>query len=132
MIVNVACLIVDRTWAMGLLPCPLTSTVPSVCAKAMSRRAATRLRLEETSGMVMYSDLKAHLERDAVFVVAPALSLIECAVAVAMDDVDVVQGWIEGGALRKPSRKERERWPKDEEQRWRAVVVQPFVLIQQP
>lgn len=82
--------------------------------------------------MVMYSDLEAHLQRDAVFVVAPALPLIECAVAVAMDDVDVVRAWIDDGALRKPSRKERERWPSTEEQRWRAVVVQPFVLIQEP
>ena len=82
--------------------------------------------------MVMYGDLHAHLQRDAVFVVARALSLIECAVAVAMDDVDLVQPWIDGGALRKPSRKERAAWPEDEDLRWRAVVVQPFVLIQEP
>ena len=106
--------------------------VPCVSNDAMTLRAATRQRLEETSGVVMYSDLQAHLQRDAVFVVARALSLIDCAVAVAMDDVDVVQPWIEGGALRKPSRGEREAWLQDEELRWRAVVVQPFVLIQAP
>lgn len=97
----------------------------------MTLRAATRLRLEQTSGMVMYGDLRAHLERDAVFVVAQAVSLIDCAVAVAMDDVDVVQPWMEQGALRRPLRQELDAWPEAKEQRWRAVVVQPYVLIQE-
>ena len=98
----------------------------------MSRRAATRQRLEETSGMVMYSDLEAHLARDGVFVVSGNLALIDCAVAVSMDDADVGRVWIEKGALRKPSRREREDWPELQEHRWRAVVVQPYVLIQAP
>jgi hypothetical protein len=98
----------------------------------MSLRAATRLRLEETAGVVMYDDLRTHLDRNAVFVVRRRVSLVECGVAVAMDDVDVVRQWIEKGHLRKPSRRELATWPEASERRWRAVVVQPYVLIQDP
>jgi hypothetical protein len=37
--------------------------------------------------------------------------------------------WIETGALRKPSREERQRWL-DQGGTFVAVVVQPFVLVQ--
>jgi hypothetical protein len=90
---------------------------------------ATRRKLAETLGPVSFSDIKAHLGRDAVFVVAPSLELVECGVAVAMDEVETVRMWIETGALRKPSREERQRWL-DQGGTFVAVVVQPFVLVQ--
>lgn len=96
----------------------------------MSLRDATRLRLEETLGQVPYSDLAAHLKRDAVFVVHGTVSLVDCAVSVAMDDVELVKEWIDSGELRKPSRQERDAWPGCDGRLWWAVVVDPFVLIQ--
>lgn len=93
--------------------------------------AAVRIRLEQDLGEVLYGDLRAHLERDAVFVVAATLSLLECAVSVALDDVDSVRPWLESQELRKPSRGEREAWPAAPGRRWRAVVVRPFVLVQE-
>jgi hypothetical protein len=93
-------------------------------------RDATRLRLEENLGQVQFSDLRAHLDRDAVFVVEGTLSLMDCAVSVAMDDVELIQGWISSGELRKPSRQERVDWPGREAPLWWAVVVAPFVLVQ--
>jgi len=104
---------------------------PAVDQQSMSRREATRLRLQETQGVVMYADLAAHLERNAVFIVSQSVSLLECAVAVAMDDTEVVQAWIERAELRRPSKRELESWPKEQEHRWRAVVVQPYVLMQE-
>lgn len=111
--------------------------MPAVKDEPMSLRAATRLRLEEIAGVVMADDLRAHLDRDAVFVVARRLSLIDCGVAVAMDDVDDVRLWIDKGLLRKPLPSERAAWcdaarSDASEQRWRAVVVKPYVLIQDP
>lgn len=90
---------------------------------------AERLRenLEQIMGPVAHSDLVAHLARDAVFIVAPALSLLDCGVAIAMDDVEQVKTWVDAGALRKPTLAEREAWP---EGVWHSVVVQPFVLVQ--
>lgn len=94
------------------------------------RRAALREKLEQSVGPVFFSDLRAHLSRDALFVVAPSVALVDCAVAVALDDVATVGRWIESGELRKPSRGERDAWPAETERRWNALVVQPFVLVQ--
>lgn len=98
---------------------------------AMTFREAVRAKLEETAGPVFYSDIAAHLNRDAAFVVAKSVSLIECAVAVATDDVALVEVWVKRGELRKPSRAERDAWPGEAGRQWLAVVVQPFVLVQE-
>jgi hypothetical protein len=95
----------------------------------MSLEEGIRAKLEAAVGPVVFGDLRAHLDRDAVFVVGPTLSLVECGVSVALDDVDVVRGYVDAGQLRKPSRDERDAWPTTP-RRWMALVVQPFVLIQ--
>lgn len=91
-----------------------------------------RERLEPQLGPVEYSDLAAHLGRDALFVVAPGLSLLECAIAVAQDDVDRVGAWLKSGELRKPTAAERRDWPTEEGRLWMSVPVRPFVLVQTP
>lgn len=91
-----------------------------------------RRRLEADAGPVHGSDLKAHLDRDAVLVVARAVALLDCAVAVATDDAAAVKSWLDDGSLRRPTDDERARWPTDEARRWIAVVVRPFVLVQDP
>jgi hypothetical protein len=101
-------------------------------SKPMPLEDAIRARLESLAGPVPFADLAEHLERDAVFVVGPTLALVECGVAVATDDVARVRAWIESGELRKPSRFERDSWPKEPRRRWVAIIVQPFVLIQEP
>ncbi len=98
---------------------------------AMTMQEAVRRRLEQTAGVVCYSDIATHLEHDAVFVVAGSLSLIDCALAVATDDLERVERWVASGELRKPSRAEREAWPGAEGRRWHSVVVRPFVLVQE-
>lgn len=80
----------------------------------------------------MFSDLRPHLERNAVFIVTGNLSIVECALAIAMDDVALVEPWIARGALRRPSQRELDQWRSALEKRWRAVVVQPYVLVQDP
>lgn len=98
----------------------------------MTLPEALRHQLEKRIGPVQYSDLAAHLERDAVFVVRSDLDLLACGVAVASDDVARVEAWIGAGALRKPSARERSSWPEETERRWIAIVVRPFVLVQDP
>lgn len=100
-------------------------------SEPMSVPEAIRERLKSRLGPVQFSDVKAHLDRDAVFIVRADLDLVECGVAVATDDVDQVRGWIDAGQLRKPSAAERREWPDQSERRWMAVVVQPFVLVQE-
>lgn len=91
---------------------------------------AIRAKLEESAGPVVATDLHAHLRRDAVFVVSPALSLVECGVAIAMDDAAKVEGWVAAGELRRPTPAERAEWLAEKERRWSAIVVQPYVLVQ--
>lgn len=93
-------------------------------------KQSLRAKLEGEAGPVQGSDLAAHLRRDGVLVVSLELSLVECAVAIACDDREAVSAWLAAGALRRPTDDERAAWPADEALRWRAVVVRPFVLVQ--
>jgi hypothetical protein len=93
---------------------------------------ALRDNLQKSLGPVFFTDFRGMLARDQVFVVAATLTLVECGVAIAMDDVEKVQAWIGDGRLRKPSRAERDAWPKDASRQWMSLVVQPFVLLQEP
>lgn len=94
--------------------------------------AALRSGLEEHAGLVQGSDLGAHLRRGAVLVVAPSASIFACAMAIATDDAARVKAWLDDATLRRPTDDEGARWPADATRRWFAVVVQPFVLVQDP
>jgi hypothetical protein len=97
----------------------------------MTEDASLRTRLQRSLGPVLPSDLRAHLDRDAVWIVGPSLSLLDCAVAIAEDDTTGVSSWLADGSLRRPTADERARWPGETARRWLAVVVQPFVLVQE-
>lgn len=99
-------------------------------SKPIKLEAAIRTRLEEIVGPILFSDLRAHLDRDAVFVVADEIELVDCGVSVAMDDVKQVGAWIDGGQLRKPGTQERLNWAAIVGPAWLALVVQPYVLVQ--
>ena len=96
----------------------------------MSADPTLRDRLAQSLGPVLASDLAAHLRRDAVLVVDPALDLLDCAEAVAADRSVQVRAWLERGALRRASPQERADWPQQAAFQWMAVIVQPFVLVQ--
>lgn len=94
----------------------------------MSDDDELRTKLRASAGPVQYSDLAAHLRRQAVFVV-DGIELIECGAAIATDDRAAIERWLDGGQLRRPSPAELEAWPSAAERRWLALVVQPFVLV---
>lgn len=96
----------------------------------MSLEEGIRTRLEQTKGPVFFSDIKAHLERDGLFIVAGTHSLVECGVAIGLDDVDTIKRLIASGELRKPTQDERDGWALMKGRRWISIVVQPFVLVQ--
>jgi hypothetical protein len=50
--------------------------------------------------------------------------------AIARDNAHAVNAWLTLGTLRRPTPDERTLWRSTPERTWRAVVVQPFVLIQ--
>lgn len=96
----------------------------------MSAEDDVRAKLEASLGPVQHSDLAAHLRRDAVLVVAPGASLVDCALAVAKDDVPTVRDALARGVLARPDETAQRAWAAEPGRRWLALVVQPFVLVQ--
>lgn len=94
------------------------------------KKAQLQAQLEKEVGPCLASDLMAHLERDAVVIVADELQLIHAALAVAEDDAESVQHWISQAKFRKPTEAERQAWKSEPERPFKSVIVRPYVLVQ--
>jgi hypothetical protein len=75
--------------------------------------------------------LKPHIQRDVVVVVHPELDLLDVGVAIARDDVLSVQHWISEQLIHKPSPNQITDWNSDQTKRFQALIVQPYVLVQE-
>ncbi len=80
---------------------------------------------------VRWRELKIHLQRDAIITVSAAIDLIEAAVAVAEDNKEQVETWIDTGCLGKPTEQQLASWEQEEEKPFQMLIVQPFILIQE-
>lgn len=92
------------------------------------------LKAELASGLdeAEWDWLKPHAQRDCLIVVAPGLNLLDVGVAIASDDVSSVQHWISEQMIYKPSLNQMADWQAKESQRFNALIVQPYVLVQEP
>jgi hypothetical protein len=90
-----------------------------------------RERLASEIGLCQASDLRAHLERDAVIMVHSSLDLLEVAVAVAEDRSATVREWIVSELLAKPSAEQVKRLFESDTLSLRSVIVRPYVLVQE-
>jgi len=63
-------------------------------------------------------------------VVNPGLDLAEVGVAVATDNVNSVQRWISEALIAKPTVEQLADWERDRGHQFQALIVQPYVLIQ--
>lgn len=86
-------------------------------------------QLAEELAEIEWSVLIPHAQRDAIIVVNRSLSLIDVGVAFANDDVLSVQKWLAENLIHKPSASELSTWNLEPEQKFSALIVQPFVLI---
>lgn len=75
--------------------------------------------------------LKPHIQRDVVVVVNPELDLLDVGVAIANDDTLSVQHWISEQLLHKPFPEQLANWNSDENKRFQALIVQPYVLVKE-
>jgi len=91
-----------------------------------------RERIAETKGHVFWTDLEAHVKRDAVIIADTELDLVDVGIALATNDTRSVQNWIAAGKLKKPSGEDISRWCVAPNVTFTSVVVQPFVLIHPP
>jgi len=76
--------------------------------------------------------LEPHLKRDALILVSPNLDLVEVGVAIAQDETSLVKQWIETGQLQKPSSNQLSLWHSQPSKSFKALIVQPYVLVQEP
>ncbi len=89
----------------------------------------------ELSEMVAPADwawISPHANRGAVVVVDQSLDLAEVGVAIATDNVTVVNRWVAEALLTKPSPFQLEIWDQTAKKQFQSLIVQPFVLVQDP
>ena len=84
-------------------------------------------RLEAEVMEVEFDALRPHVARDAVVWIAPDLPLVKAAMAVSLDATDDLKAWMASGQVVKLTAGDSIRYAQD---RFRFVIVQPFVLIQ--
>lgn len=89
-----------------------------------------RAELAEMLDEAEWEWLMPHAQRDAVVMVDPGLDLLDVGVAIASDNVSTVQHWISEQLLYKPSPEQLSDWGNDRTRRFNALIVQPYVLVQ--
>lgn len=91
-----------------------------------------RAELAESLDEAELDWLKPHIQRDVVVVVHQNLDLLDVGVALASDDALSVQHWISEQLIQKPSVEQIVEWNNDQSKRFQALIVQPYVLVQEP
>jgi hypothetical protein len=90
-----------------------------------------RTELLEAVDEAAWSWLMPHARRDALIWVAAGLELAEVGVAIANDDTAAVEHWIAEALIQKPTQEQLSQWNSAQETRFNALIVQPYVLIQE-
>ncbi|MEL6496845.1 MAG: DUF2288 domain-containing protein [Cyanobacteria bacterium J06623_7] len=88
-------------------------------------------KLEQDVADISWKDLQPHAKRDAIIVVDRQLDLSEVAVAIAEDNTATVQGWIGSQSIAKPTVEQLTEWNQTPEKQFTALIVQPFVVVQE-
>jgi hypothetical protein len=86
-------------------------------------------QLLEEQADTEWSSLIPHAKRDALIVVDSSLELVDVGVAVASDNVSLVQRWIDEQLIHKPSLAELSTWNDEPTKQFHTLIVQPFVLV---
>lgn len=76
--------------------------------------------------------LLPHVRRDSLIVVTPELNIVDVGVAIANNNVTLVQNWISQQLIYKPTLNQLANWQANLSKRFNALIVQPFVLVQEP
>lgn len=88
-------------------------------------------KLQQDVADISWKDLQPHAKRDAIIIVKPELDLTEVAVAIAEDNTVSVQSWIGEQSITKPTSQQLTDWNQSLDKQFMALIVQPFVIIQE-
>jgi hypothetical protein len=89
-----------------------------------------RTRLSTEIHRVDWKPLAPHAKRGGLVLVACELDLIDVGAAVAGDDGQQVEKWMEARQLRRPTEVELEAWRDESGERFSVLIIQPYVLVQ--
>ena len=85
-------------------------------------------KLAQAKGEVGWSYLAPHYRNASLYFVDPGLALETVGLAFANNDTPKVDAWLKSGDLVKIEALHAAQWEGDEEVRFEALVVSPFVL----
>ncbi len=88
-----------------------------------------REKLAAEIGTVAWSWLRPHHRRGILFLVDAEIELLEVAVAVAGDRVEMIREWLAAGSLQRPGPETVAVWESDGGL-FRGVIVKPYVFFQ--
>jgi hypothetical protein len=89
-----------------------------------------RAHLTNEVHRVDWKPLAPHAKRGALVLVDSALDLVDVALAVAQDDSERVQQWLNARQILKPTEDQIDAWTGQTEERFTVIIVQPYVLAQ--
>jgi hypothetical protein len=92
--------------------------------------AELRTQLTELLDEAELDWLKTFLQKDVVVIVNDGLDLVDVGVAIAQDDTVKVDRWIGEQLITKPTNDDLAKWNNNPSQKFRAIIVQPYVLVQ--
>jgi hypothetical protein len=75
--------------------------------------------------------LMPHARRDALILISPYLDLLDVGVAIATDNTPQIQAWMSEQLIQKPSAEQLTLWNKTPDKRFKAIIIQPFVVAQE-
>ena len=93
--------------------------------------AELRAQLTELLDEAELNWLKPQLQKDAVVIVHEGLDLVDVGMAIAQDDTLAVDRWINEQLITKPNNDNLAKWHQNPQQKFRAIIVQPYVLVQE-
>jgi len=90
-----------------------------------------RERLAENLDVAEWNWLVPHVKRDVVVIIDQKLDLLDVGEAIASDNTSSVQDWMKQELIYKPSAEQLSIWNSNDTKKFNALIVQPFVLIQE-
>jgi hypothetical protein len=93
--------------------------------------AELRAQLTELLDEAELDWLKPQIQKDVVVIVHEGLDLVDVGVAIAQDDTLKVDRWIGEQLITKPTNDHLTKWHQNPQQKFRAIIVQPYVLVQE-
>lgn len=97
----------------------------------MEGTSDSELCLEAEVGEILWTELERHFARGVVIVVASEMDLIKVAQAFSEDDAETLRNWLQQERVLKAKDDHARRWS-SEPVLLRAIVVAPWVLVQEP